>query len=262
MRRIDIKVGALKEVFGAFRPLRHAHFWTLVLGAAIFPALASPSQAGIIITMSETGLVGPTVVVSTGANSAVFSGSFGDYTVSINTAVANSPGAGGLAMLNVSSTEIAGALAAGSSGILTINVEATGFTTPDATSSFLFMQSIGSNSSSSPSTMTFQSFLDGSGAPLQGPLAQGVSNTSVTAFSGPLGTIPFNISNTTTIQVAAGLEAATSGSTEIASSRDFVNTPEPSSTAMVMGCLIAVCGLRASKLRRRLGAMMGKCQVG
>src|SRR5262245_10558747 len=124
-----------------------------ILAAMAMMLLASPTQAGITITMSEAGVIGDTVVATTSGNSTFFSGSFGDYAVSVNTAVSNSPGALGLATLNVSSTEIRGTPSSGSSGILTIKVEATGFTIPDAGTPVFFVQSIGSNSSSSEADM-------------------------------------------------------------------------------------------------------------
>jgi len=249
MWRIDPKLGVMKGVSAALGRLgRHPIRTPVFAAAAIVLALSSNANAGLIITMSEAGVVGPTVVETTAGNSALFNGAFGDYTVSINTAVANSPGANGLATLNVSSSETAGPLLEGSSGILTINVQATGFSVPAANTSPFFMQSIGSNSSSSSAVMTFQSFLNSSAAPLQGPLLQGQSDTNVTAVFGPLNPFPFTISNTTMIQVAAGMGGATSGSTEVAASTNFVVTPAPSTIVMLLSTVFAgglgVCGLR------------------
>jgi len=242
MLRIDRKLGVMKGVSAVLGRLGGAHVRTPVFAAAaLVLALASTSKAGLIITIVET----------TAGNSAVFSGAFGDYTVSVNTAVSNSPGVNGLATLNVSSSEIAGTLLPGSSGILTINVQATGFTVPAASTPTFFMQSIGSNSSSSSAVMTFQSFLNSSSSPLQGPLLQGESNTNISSILGPLSPFPFTISDTTSIFVAPGLEGASSGSTEVASTQRFVFTPAPSSFVMLLGC-VAVVGLGARGLRRRL----------
>jgi len=254
MLRIDRKLGVMKGVSAVFGRMGRPHVRTPVFAAAaLVLALASTSKAGLIITMSEAGVVGPTIVETTAGNSAVFSGAFGDYTVSVNTAVSNSPGVNGLATLNVSSSEIAGTLLPGSSGILTINVQATGFTVPAASTPTFFMQSIGSNSSSSSAVMTFQSFLNSSSSPLQGPLLQGESNTNITSILGPLSPFPFTISDTTSILVAPGLEGASSGSTEVASTQRFVFTPAPSSFVMLLDCVAVVGGgLGARGLRRRL----------
>jgi hypothetical protein len=115
------------------------------------------------------------------------------------------------------------------------------------------MQSIGSNSSSSGALMTFQSFLNASSAPLQGPLVQGQSATSVTPVLGPLNPFPFTISDTTTILVTPGMEGATSGSTEVASTSKFVGqTPAPSSFVMLLGCVAVAGGLGARRMQRCL----------
>jgi hypothetical protein len=223
-----------------------------VSGMLALFAVASAANAGIIITMSEAGVAGPTVVANVSGDSAFFFGTFGDYAVSINTAVSNSPGAGNLATLNVSSSETRGVALPGSSGVLSINVEATGFTIPSASTPIFFLQSIGSNSSSSTATATFQSALDGTPAPLQGPLAQGVSDTIVVPFAGPLVPFPFNISNTTTIKVAPGLEGSTSGSTEVSNVPNFQPPgviPEPAS---IVTWLLGICGFGALRLRKRL----------
>jgi hypothetical protein len=223
-----------------------------IFGAAVLTALSSSAQAGIIITMSEAGVVGPTVVETTAANSAFFNGTFGDYTISVNTAVTNSPGVNGIATLNVSSTETRGVALAGSSGILTIDVQATQFTEPIASTAAILLQSIASNSSSSTATMTFQSSLNGSPALLQGPLAQGTSDTILFPYVGPISPFPFTISNTTSIHVAPGLEGSTSGSTEVANFSNFTTspTPEPASMIMLVGGLATACGFGAVRRRR------------
>jgi hypothetical protein len=260
MWSINPQVGVRNRFWRAIGRLEMTRIRTpaLAVAAAIMLAFSSAANAGLIITMSEAGVVGPTVVATTAGNSALFNSSFGDYIVSINTAVTNSPGVNGLATLNVSSSETAGPLATGSSGILTINVQATGFTTPAANTSPVFMQSIGSNSSSSNAVMTFQSFLNTSPSLLQGPLLQGQSNTNITALFGGISPFPFTISNTTSIQVAPGAEGATSGSTEVAASPNFVVTPAPSSLVMLLSTVLAG-GLGACGLRRRLAfASLGR----
>jgi hypothetical protein len=252
MWRIDPKIGVMKGVSAAVGRLRMSQLRTAAFAAAVAMLLSTTANAGIIITMSEAGVVGPTIVAATAGNFAVFANTFGDYTVSINTAVSNSPGASGLATLNVSSSEIAGDRLPGSSGILTINVQATGFSVPAASTSTFFMQSIGSNSSSSNAVMTFQSSLNSSASPLQA-LPQGDSSTRVIGVSGPLSPFPFTISNTTSILVLPGQEGASSGSTVVAADERFVRTPAPSSFVMLLGCVAVVAGgLGARKMRRQL----------
>jgi hypothetical protein len=252
MKGNEHETGVPKTVLTASRKWSLARSSIALSGAAILLLVsAHAANAGIIITMSEAGVQGPTIVATSASDVAAFNGSFGDYTFSLNTSVSNSPGANNLATLNVSSTEIRGTPAAGSSGILTINVEADGFTAPAAGTPVFFLQSIGSNSSSSSATMTFQSSLDGMAAPLQGPLAQGTSDVSVTPFLGPLNPFPFNISNTTTIEVASGLEGSTSGSTEVGNSPNFFTpTPVPSSLILLLSSLIVPVGVVVA--RRRL----------
>src|SRR5262245_28477213 len=98
-----------------------------ILAAMAMMLLASPAQAGITITISEGGVATPPTVVTTALNSLVFNGSYGDYTISLNAGVSNSPGSLGLATLNVGNAEFRGDALAGSTGDLTIKVEATGF---------------------------------------------------------------------------------------------------------------------------------------
>jgi hypothetical protein len=244
--------GVVKAFWDGSAMFRHRkRLWTALFGVMAVLTVCSTTNAGLIITLSEAGVAGPTVVASTPGNSAFFAGSFGDYTFSIDTAVTNSPGVSSLATLNVSSSETRGAPLPGSSGILTINVEATGFTTPAATTPTFFLQSIGSNSSSSTATMTFQSFLDGSSAPLQGPLAQGMSDTLVVGFPGPLSAFPFSISDTTTIHVSPGLEGSTSGSTEVGSTTKFQPPPVPEPNSSVVWIAAAVCLIGATRMRSR-----------
>jgi len=249
MVRFEALVDALPDGLAVFKHVKRLQ-WKLI-GAIAALAVTSTANAGIIITMSEGGLVGPTVVVNTASDAGSFSGAFGDYTVSINTAVTNSPGAGSFATLNVSSTEIRGVAAAGSTGVLSINVVASPFTIPAATTPVFFLQSIGSNSSSSLATVTFQSFLDGAPAPLQGPLAHGESNTIVAPFPGPLSTFPFNISDTTTILVSPGLEGSTSGSTIVSNTPNFFPPPVPEPGSTLVWVVTAATVFGVAKLRKR-----------
>jgi len=97
--------------------------------------------------------------------------------------------------------------------------------------------------------MTFQSFLNGTPTNLQGPLAHGVSDTTITPFINPSLPNPYSISNTTKITIAAGLQGSTSGSTEVASSISlFPSVPEPAS--MIVWSVVA-CAVGLPKLLRR-----------
>src|SRR5262245_61141018 len=122
--------------------------WITILVAIAIISLAGPSQAAITITITEGGIPG-SLVFTTPTNALTGSGSFGDYTFTLTTAVSNSPGVSNLATLDVSSTETRGIALPGSNGILSINVVADGFSIPDNTTPTFFVQTIGANSSSS-----------------------------------------------------------------------------------------------------------------
>jgi MYXO-CTERM domain-containing protein len=221
----------------------------LVVAVAGCLVLPSSSDAALMMTLHQPG--GPPDVsiidnVLNDTNGALgqlgYSTAFGAFGINIDASTSNALTGGDPALLTITlivtnTSGAAATLEATVTDLFAYFVPATG---PD-----LSLTSAASNGIALPgSSMTFESFLDGVSAGLQGPFVGGTGGTLAKNYAGPILT-PFSLSNITKVTVAAGSSVVISNSTSVTSA-----VPEPGSM-ITWGLGMACFGLVAAVRRRR-----------
>lgn len=219
----------------------------IALAVALSSVIGSAAQAGLVITLHETGFTDKVITDnSAGDGSAAlgsifYGGPFGDFSLTLNIAASNALTLATPATLNVVDMVSSGVFSGSKTLVVTVSDDS--FITPASfAGGSLGLVSVGSNSGSF-GTMSFQSYLNSYTTGLQGPLAVGQSDTAtITHIPGTV-TAPYTVTSVTAITLASGQSISTSGSTSVV-------VPEPASLA-VWGLGVSCVGLVSLVRRRR-----------
>jgi len=209
-------------------------------------SLASPVQAGLVMTITDNQGTTPVVVNGTPAGGtgsdlvANFSGTFGGAQIIVSVGDSNSPSLSDPVRLNTSVLVSGGTVPAGD--VITVTVTDNGVTFP--TGSNLTLKSSAAANAAGNGSMTYQSTAAGTSTPLQTIPAGSTTNSVVTApISGSVSS-PYTIQGVTSLTFAAGGTPSAS----VVNSLEVTAVPEPGS--VIVWSLVA-CSLGLPGLRRR-----------
>jgi hypothetical protein len=204
-----------------------------LLAGAMVLGTGSTARATVSLTLHEAGYTDVTV---TGVGAAVYSGAFGDFTVSIDSGISlgSTPS---LALLSTTTNSTRNTAA--STETLTVSVTDT-YLVP-ATPTLILTSSL--SSTLNPGTLAFQSSLN---TILTTTVSLvdviGVVTAPNVLVSGY--TIPYTLDNTTTITLGAGLTSNSTGTTQA------IPSPEPATLASLVFTALPLAGLAFWRRRK------------